>query len=257
MIMESNMSSDTTTTTTTLPAPTIPSSTTTTNSSTTTTSTPVLKVWLEHLRHQIMVEQQQEQSMMEQQRQEQERRLQSQVEQERIRQEREERIRQEEAERLAQEQAILHQRAEQLRQERLARQEAEQTWVRSITVSPEGVQQQIQLLKQSTADDLPAQRIALQSLYQIFQQIQAHPEEPNFRRIRRNHEQFIADVGRHKGGQEILIAAGFTLGSIDDVPCFLCIEPNLEEDMDGWSTWFDLLKATFQLLEQEIKPAAK
>jgi hypothetical protein len=96
------------------------------------------------------------------------------------------------------------------------------------------------------------QAVALQSLLTIFQQINAHPEQVNFRRIRRNHDQFVQDIGRHDGGAQILIAAGFKLGAIDEVPCYLCREPeDIERDMDGWSNWFDLLKATFQVLEKE------
>jgi hypothetical protein len=173
------------------------------------------------------------------------------------------------ARRLAQEQAqahaLLRSQAEAARQVRLAEQQAERSWVESIPVGLESVRAQLQVLKLSTSiatatateesasssSSLDAQKTALKSLLQIFQQIQKHPEEPNFRRIRRDHVQFQKDIGRHKGGQEVLIAAGFTLGAIDDVPCFLSIEPNLETDMDKWSAWYDLLKATFEMLQKE------
>ena len=200
-----------------------------------------------------------EQARKDAQRQDQERReLHEKQEKERIEREakmlEEQRLR-EEQERLAQqeaaEQAELRQRAEQVRQERQAALEAERLWVESIKVSPEGVKEQIQILNESTASDPEARRTALSSLYQLFQQINAHPEETRFRRVRRDHEQFNNDIGRHKGGKEILIAAGFELGAIDDVPCFISKEPDIEKDMDGWSAWFDLLKATLQILEQE------
>ena len=51
---------------------------------------------------------------------------------------------------------------------------------------------------------------------------------------------------------EVLIAAGFVLGAIDDVPSFLSIEPNLEQDMDKWSAWFDLLKKTQEIIEEQM-----
>ena len=155
------------------------------------------------------------------------------------------------AEQEAAEQAELRRRAEQVRQERLAAQDAERMWVESIKVSPDGVKEQVQILKESTASDPEARQTALSSLYRLFQQVNAHPEETKFRRVRRDHEQFNNDIGRHKGGKEILIAAGFELGAIDDVPCFISKEPDIEKDMDGWSAWFDLLKATLQILEQE------
>lgn len=60
------------------------------------------------------------------------------------------------------------------------------------------------------------------------------------------------DIGRHTGGREVLIAAGFTLGAIDDVPSFICKEPNIEKDLDGWSAWFDVLKGTLEVIEKQM-----
>lgn len=146
----------------------------------------------------------------------------------------------------------LRRQAEEIRQRRLAQERAEQDWLNSIPKGVDGVKLQIQTLQESTRDEPGAYRKAITSLYTLFQQINAHPEETKFRRIRRDHEQFQADIGRHKGGIELLIAAGFTLGAIDEVPCFISKEPNIENDMDGWSAWFDLLKGTLQVLEEEL-----
>ena len=150
-------------------------------------------------------------------------------------------------------QQALRRQAEAARQRRLAQQQAEQDWMNSIPKGPQGVKIQVQVLKESTKDNAAAQTRALSSLYTIFQQINAHPEETKFRRIRKGHEGFHEDIGRHKGGVEVLIAAGFELGAIDDVPCYLSKEPDIENDMDGWSAWFDLLKATLEILEREQK----
>jgi hypothetical protein len=146
----------------------------------------------------------------------------------------------------------LRRQAEEIRQRRLAQERAEQDWLNNIPKGVDGVKLQIRTLQESTRDEPGACRKAITSLYTLFQQINAHPEETKFRRIRRDHEQFQADIGRHKGGIELLIAAGFTLGAIDDVPCYLSKEPNIEKDMDGWSAWFDLLKGTLQVLEEEL-----
>jgi hypothetical protein len=151
----------------------------------------------------------------------------------------------------------LSRQAEAARTRRLAQEQAEREWVTSIVKGPEGVKQQIGVLKESTATcDHPEEALgtALRALHTIFQQINKRPEETNFRRIRRDHEQFTHDIGRHKGGVELLIAAGFELGAIDDVPCYLSREPCLEKDMDGWSAWFDLLKATLGILEEQLPP---
>jgi PUB domain len=138
-----------------------------------------------------------------------------------------------------------------------AREEADRLdrmWVQSVERGVEGVRKQLSILVESTeSDDDPlARKIAIEALHTLFSQIVARPEEPNFRRIRRDHAKFHADIGRHKGGREVLLAAGFELGSIDDVPCFLSKEPNIEKDMDGWAAWFDLLKGALEAIEEQL-----
>jgi hypothetical protein len=39
-----------------------------------------------------------------------------------------------------------------------------------------------------------------------------------------------------------LIAAGFRVGAVDDVPFFISTEPDIEKEMDAWSEWFDFSK---------------
>jgi chemotaxis protein histidine kinase CheA len=127
---------------------------------------------------------------------------------------------------------------------------ADQEWQASIPRG--GVRDQLVSLLQATTADPAAQRTALNALHTIFCQIVAHPEDVKFRRIRRNHAQFDADIGRHVGGREVLIAAGFRLGAIDDVPSFISTEPDIAKDMDGWSAWFDLLKETLAVIEEAL-----
>jgi len=150
----------------------------------------------------------------------------------------------------------LARQAEIIRQNRQTQERIQQEWFESIPKGVDGVRQHLLTLKESTTivqgTSPDAYRIAVTALYTLFQQINAHPEETKFRRIRRDHEQFQTDIGQYKGGIELLIAAGFVLGTIDDVPCYLSKEPNIEKDMDGWSTWFDILKGTLQVLEEEV-----
>lgn len=175
---------------------------------------------------------------------------------------------QEEAEAARQREVLeLRRRAEESRQARIAAEEArlaealrirdeqlrrDREWMDGILKGTDGVQHELAKLRDATKDDAPARMAAITALHRLFSQIVRHPEEPNFRRIRRDHEKFNADIGRHDGGKEVLIAAGFRLGAIDDIPCFVSIEPNIENDMDGWSDWFNLLKATLHILEQEL-----
>lgn len=127
---------------------------------------------------------------------------------------------------------------------------ADREWQASIEKGARGVRTQLQRLLDATAHDGAAQRTAVAALHTIFGQIVSRPEEDNLRRIRRNHAQFEQDIGRHAGGKEVLIAAGFRVGAIDEVPCYICSEPNLETDMDGWANWFDLLKETLAIIEE-------
>jgi len=115
------------------------------------------------------------------------------------------------------------------------------------------VREQLRTLLESTSGNMEAQRGAVGALHVIFSQICSHPEEANFRRVRRDHPKFNQDIGQYPGGKEFLIAAGFQLAEIDGVPSFLSKEPNLETDMDRWSEWFDLLKATLQILDDHMK----
>lgn len=162
---------------------------------------------------------------------------------------------QEEIAQRAQETRRARQEAEQARleQERLVREEAERAdreWVASIVKGTDGVRQQLAILRETTSKE--EHGTALNALHTLFSQIVAHPEEVKFRRVRRDHPRFQQDIGRHTGGRELLIAAGFRLGAIDDVPSFISTEPDIEKDMDGWSEWFDLLKATLEILEEEL-----
>ena len=116
----------------------------------------------------------------------------------------------------------------------------------------EGVREQIGRMREALRDNRASLDLALGSLYTLFEQIIRKPEEVSFRRVRRNHPKFVEDIGRHIGGREVLIAAGFKLEKLDGVPCFFSAEPHIESDMDGWSTWFDTLKKTLTVIEEEM-----
>ena len=120
------------------------------------------------------------------------------------------------------------------------------------TLGIDGVREQIDRMRQALVDDRAALDVALGSLFTLFEQIVRKPEEINFRRVRRDHQKFVADIGQHVGGREVLIAAGFKLEKLDGVPCFFSKEPHIESDMDGWSDWFDTLKKTLAVLEEEM-----
>lgn len=175
--------------------------------------------------------------------------------------EREEKMRVLEEARKREEEAALARAAEEAKRRRLAEEQhlldeeraADQELLDRVPVLGEqGVRDQIVRMRAALEDDRPALDTALGSLYTLFEQIVSKPEEVRFRRVRRDHPQFVADVGRHIGGREVLIAAGFKLEKLDGKPCFFSKEPHIESDMDGWSDWYDSLKKTLAVLEEEM-----
>lgn len=186
----------------------------------------------------------------------------------------------------------LHQQAEQARSRRRAREEArrqaERNWLDQIRKGAEGVKHYLSVLLQRTEDRQapidPDRLVALRSLCTLFEQIQKHPEEVKKRKIKMSNPNFQKDIGRHEGGIELLIAAGFrptmlpandaggeesvgdnpnndSMNEEDDdddekppdIAFLISKEPNLEQDMDGWMAWFDLNKATLEILQTELE----
>ncbi len=191
---------------------------------------------------------------------------------------------QEAAQKAAQEEAQrqqLHQQAEEARLRRRAQEEArkqaEREWLEGIQKGAEGVKHYLGVLLQISQEDKkeidPEKLVALQSLCTLFEQIQKHPEEVNKRKIKLSNPNFHRDIGKHEGGIELLVAAGFRptmLPAWDnanggeakddndeeeqpDIAFLISKEPNLEHDMDGWMAWFDLNKATLEILQAELQ----
>lgn len=157
----------------------------------------------------------------------------------------------------------LARRAEEARIQRIenerraieAEREADRAFLSSIEVGVEGVKKQLQVMRDHSSQS--EYNIGLRALHTIFKQISSRPEEIQFRRIRLDHPQFNEDIGRHCGGKELLVAAGFSLQHIDGKKCLFSAEPDLMTDMDSWSSWFDLIKATFQHLDDECAKLKK
>lgn len=190
-----------------------------------------------------------------------------QLEAERIEQERRAAEKLAEEERLKEEAAKqkdaeeLAQRAQEARRRRLEEEQraideeaaVDRELLASVPVKgPDGVRMQIDRMRSALKDDKKALDTALGSLHTLFDQIVRKPEEVSFRRIRRDHPKFLEDIGRHAGGKEVLIASGFTLEKVDGIACFFSKEPHIESDMDGWSDWFDRLKKTLEVIEEEM-----
>ena len=145
-----------------------------------------------------------------------------------------------------------------LEQAKMDRRRADKEYMASIEKGEIGVQIQLQRLKQTLLETnyQPNEySTAIKSLCMIFKQISSHPDNENYRKIRKDHERFQNDIGRHSGGCELLIAAGFHLIRLDqedDAVVFFMKEPSIENDMDGWSAWYDGLKSTLEQIEAEM-----
>lgn len=170
-------------------------------------------------------------------------------------------LRLQEEQRKREEELELSRRAEEARRRRIeeeqlalaAEREADANLLSLVpTKGPEGVREQFERMRQALKEDRAAFDVALGSLYTLFDQICRKPEEVSFRRVRRDHPKFNEDIGRHVGGKEVLIAAGFRLETLDGVKCFFSSEPNIEHDMNGWSDWFDGLKKTLEVIGEEM-----
>lgn len=168
---------------------------------------------------------------------------------------------QREIEELAQQaELVRQQKLHRLQEEQQARQEqimADRAFMKSIIKGSDGVRLQLQKLRESCCkiDNKKDHEVATSSLHTIFSQILAHPDNEQFRKIRKSHAGFLNDIGRHEGGIELLIAANFKIVRMEanenDI-FFYSREPNIETDMDGWSNWYDGLKKTLELIEEDM-----
>mmetsp|Transcript_24417 Transcript_24417/g.27332 ORF Transcript_24417/g.27332 Transcript_24417/m.27332 type:complete len:448 (-) Transcript_24417:72-1415(-) len=192
------------------------------------------------------------------------------------------------AEEIAKKQRLHHQ-AEETRLRHRAKEEAqkqaERNYLESIMKGPDGVKYYLEILLQQQQLKRGDSDKTLLSLCTIFEQINKHPEDVKFRKIRKNHPAFHQEIGQHEGGIELLIAAGFRpialsvtsdtnvdASIINDndnndtgdnnnvdqeqqlsIACLVSKEPSLESDMDGWMAWFDLNKQTLEILQNELQ----
>jgi len=125
--------------------------------------------------------------------------------------------------------------------ERLEREERERdaAWLASIERTTGGLTKQISLLPPS----------ARAKLLEIYTEVHKRPENELARKVKLENAKFHEEIGQHEGGKEALVAAGWSLQKLDGEKFLVLVEPNLETDLDGWSTWFDRIKEVREILE--------
>ncbi|GMG16053.1 unnamed protein product [Phytophthora fragariaefolia] len=99
-------------------------------------------------------------------------------------------------------------------------------------------------------------RQSLQKLLAVVSNICSSPENAAFRHIPKDNPHFHADLGQYTGGHQCLLTLGFKelqQGNDNDPRMvFVLEEPDLSQDLDAWSNWFDELKEMQSLVESKL-----
>ncbi|KAL4158386.1 hypothetical protein PRNP1_004162 [Phytophthora ramorum] len=145
-------------------------------------------------------------------------------------------------------------RVEEERQRQVEEEERERLNA-SIPQGKEGLETAIAMLRESTGGEMLF-RQSLQKLQAVVSNICSSPENAAFRHIPKDNAHFHADLGQYTGGSQCLLALGFKeLQQGDETQSgtvFVLEEPDLSEDIDAWSDWFDELKEMKNLVESKL-----
>jgi hypothetical protein len=141
-------------------------------------------------------------------------------------------------------------RLDKRRKEEEEEQQYEYQLLAAVTKGVYGARIQLERLKENC--NCTEFTVAVKALHTLFNQIIKSPENISHRRIRRENKNFISDIGRHPGGIELLITAGFDFEIIENEKCLYLKEPDIEHDMDSWTMWFDTIKDISFLLSNEV-----
>jgi hypothetical protein len=176
------------------------------------------------------------------------------VREEEAKKKQQEQERQQLADRAAQSRAHRGQQQQQAEQaEAQAAAEADaafQARLSAVQLGMGGLQAALVAVKASNSGE--EHRQCVKALHILIGHICEKPEEPMFRQIKLQNPRFDQDIGQHAGGLECMVAMGFKLVVREEEEKVLTMEePNLAEDMDKWSDWFDHLKLYRDCIQQE------
>ncbi|CAI5730925.1 unnamed protein product [Peronospora destructor] len=145
-------------------------------------------------------------------------------------------------------------RAEKEQQQKLEEQERERLNA-SIPHGKEGLEKSIAMLQESTGSEMLF-RQSLVKLLGVVSNICSVPENAAFRHIPKDNVNFHSDLGQYAGGHQCLLALGFKelQQGYEAQPraVFVLEEPDLSEDLDAWTSWFDELKEMQSLVESKL-----
>ncbi|CAI5740552.1 unnamed protein product [Peronospora destructor] len=145
-------------------------------------------------------------------------------------------------------------RAEKEQQQKLEEQERERLNA-SIPHGKEGLEKSIAMLQESTGSEMLF-RQSLVKLLGVVSNICSVPENAAFRHIPKDNVNFHSDLGQYAGGHQCLLALGFKElqqgNEAQPRAVFVLEEPDLSEELDAWTSWFDELKEMQSLVESKL-----
>ncbi|CAN0092205.1 unnamed protein product [Pylaiella littoralis] len=158
-----------------------------------------------------------------------------------------------EAERSREERQLAAEREEARLAEDKRRREREAQELRgSVAVGAAGVEDGLRRIDDACGGNPAEKKAAVQALQQILRNVASNPEDPRFRRIKRDNENFQRALGRFEGGIQILLSSGFKMQVEEGQTVLVMNEPDLSEDMDGWTEWYKHISEAVERLKLEL-----
>nr|CCA20172.1 conserved hypothetical protein [Albugo laibachii Nc14] len=120
----------------------------------------------------------------------------------------------------------------------------------AVVLGKEGLRQALLTLERNV-DDKALYRSKLDKVHKIVSNICSEPEKELYRKIDKDNYRFQEDFGKFEGGYHFLLSMGFkeVYDEIESKTMFYLEEPDVNEDMDAWTDWFDSMKDYKTFLE--------
>ncbi|CAM9867456.1 unnamed protein product, partial [Ectocarpus sp. 8 AP-2014] len=147
-----------------------------------------------------------------------------------------------------------------LAEDKRRREREAQELASSVAVGAAGVEDGLRRIDDACGGNPAEKKAAVQALQQaskaadtpILRNVASNPEDPRFRRIKRDNENFQRALGRFEGGIQILLSSGFRMQVEEGQTVLVMNEPDLSEDMDGWTEWYKHITEAVERLKMEL-----
>eukprot|EP00904_Undaria_pinnatifida_P009674 jgi/Undpi1/5837/HiC_scaffold_2.g01111.m1 len=142
--------------------------------------------------------------------------------------------------------------AARLAEDKRRRERGAQELTGSVAVGAAGVEDGLRRIDDACGGNPLEKKAAVEALQQILRNVASNPEDPRYRRIKRDNENFQRALGRFEGGIQILLSSGFRMQVEEGQTVLVMHEPDLSEDMDGWSEWYKHITEAAERLKMEL-----